>query len=318
MLQVIVVGLIAGVAAALLFLAPIGGTSLAFPLFVLSGLPVAIAGLGWGVTGGAIAALAGGIGVSAVVSALGGAVYVLLFGAPVVWVARMALLSRPIDLDQPDGDREWYPLGRLLLHAALASATGLVLIGIAIGFDPKAIVTEMTAALVDWMASAPSDVGTAPTADEIEPFVRLNVAAMPFTTGAFALAIMVLNLWLGSLIARASGRLGRPRERLWTAVLPSAASAAFGLALVLSFLPGALGDIASVFTGALGCALALIGLAVMHVYTLGVAGRSVLLILAYALTFLIGLPVILFALLGIGDGLFNLRARKLAGASPPT
>jgi hypothetical protein len=140
---------------------------------------------------------------------------------------------------------------------------------------------------------------------------------MPFTIAAFGLAIVVLNLWLGAIIARASGRLVRPREKLWTAMLPNAAGAAFGVALVLSFLPGGLGDVAGVFTGALGCALALIGLAVMHVFTLGMAARGVLLTIAYVLTLLFGLPIILFVLVGIGESFLLLRARRLGGAQPP-
>ena len=52
-MQAILIGIAAGFAAALLFLAPVGGTPLAFPLFVLTGLPLALAGLGWGLTAGA-------------------------------------------------------------------------------------------------------------------------------------------------------------------------------------------------------------------------------------------------------------------------
>ena len=54
MTQSIFVGIGAGLAAALLFLAPVSGTALAFPLFALTGLPIAIAGLGWGVVGGIV------------------------------------------------------------------------------------------------------------------------------------------------------------------------------------------------------------------------------------------------------------------------
>ena len=61
MVQIVLVGLVAGVAGALLFMSPIGGTTLAFPLFTLCGLPIAIAGLGWtmvaGLIGSAVAAI---------------------------------------------------------------------------------------------------------------------------------------------------------------------------------------------------------------------------------------------------------------------
>ncbi|MEX0852388.1 MAG: hypothetical protein WD036_03770, partial [Bauldia sp.] len=58
MVQFILVGILAGLAAALMFLAPVSGTALAFPLFALAGLPLAIAGLGWSPLAAGVAAIA--------------------------------------------------------------------------------------------------------------------------------------------------------------------------------------------------------------------------------------------------------------------
>ena len=96
MTQTIFVGIGAGLAAALLFLAPASGTVLAFPLFALTGLPIAIAGLGWGVVGGAIAAGVGTLGVLTLAHWAGGALFVFIFGAPLAFLARLAILSRPL------------------------------------------------------------------------------------------------------------------------------------------------------------------------------------------------------------------------------
>ena len=57
MVQLVLIGIGAGLAAALLFASPIGGTSLAFPLFCVTGVPIAIAGFGWTPLAAAIAAL---------------------------------------------------------------------------------------------------------------------------------------------------------------------------------------------------------------------------------------------------------------------
>ena len=57
MMQIVLIGIGAGLAAALLFVSPLSGTLLALPLFALSGLPIAIAGLGWGSLSAAIAAV---------------------------------------------------------------------------------------------------------------------------------------------------------------------------------------------------------------------------------------------------------------------
>ena len=87
MMQTILVGIAAGIAAALMFLAPIGGTVLAFPLFILTGLPIGLAGLGWGVRAGAVAVFAGTLAIFFALSSVAAAAFLLLFAAPAFWVA---------------------------------------------------------------------------------------------------------------------------------------------------------------------------------------------------------------------------------------
>ncbi len=315
-MQTVLVGIAAGFAAALMFVAPIGGTVLAFPLFLLTGLPIGLAGLGWGVAASGVAVFAGTIVILAALSVIGAASFLLLFAGPVFWITRLALMSRPVDSDKPDGDREWYPLGRMLLHLAGAVAIGVVLVGVLIGFDPQSLTGEVAAALAKWFASA--ETGAAPpTAADLEPFVRFNIAVMPFTVAAVLVFVQVFDLWLATMVARASGRLTRPRDRLWSVALPNQALAALGAAVVLAFLPGATGEIARVAAGALAGAAALTGLAVLHAVTFGMNGRAALLVVVYALLVLSGLPLLLFVILAIAEAFLSLRARRFGGA-PPT
>jgi len=315
MVQVVLVGIGAGLAAALLFLSPIGGTVLAFPLFALCGLPVAIAGLAWGSLSGLIAALAAALVVLVFFSFPAAAVHFCLFGAPIAWLAHLAGLSRPAAT--PDaGTVEWYPLGRLLAHAALAVAIGITAVGIVIGFDPDALAAELTDALVDWMAEAPG-AAVPPTAAELAPFARFNVAALPYTVSALLLIIVVFNLWLGSRIAATSGRLPRPPERLWTAVLPNEAIIAFFAAIAVAVVaPAPFAHAAGAVTGAFGAAIALIGLAVLHAVTFGGNLRTLILVATYVLLVLFGFPILLLLLLGFAEAAFHLRARRFRGASP--
>ncbi len=314
-MQAILVGIAAGIAAALMFLAPVGGTVLAFPLFILTGLPIGLAGLGWGTAAGAIAAIVGTLAIFAVLSTMGAAAFVLLFAAPIFWAARLALRSRPVG-DQASGDsREWYPLGRILVHLAAAAAIGVVLIGVLIGFDRATLTTETTQALVEWL-SAMQTTGAPPTAAELEPFVRFNLAIMPVTVPVILLFMLVFDLWLAAIVARASGRLRRPRRSVGVE-LPNRALIALAAVTALAFLPGAGGEIARVFGGALAGAAALTGLAVMHALTASLSGRTVLLAIVYALMVFSGLPLILFVLLAVGEALFHLRARRFKGV-PPT
>ena len=157
-MQTILVGIAAGIAAALMFLAPVGGTVLAFPLFILTGLPIGLAGLGWGIGGRRRRRRSPGRWRSSPrCRPSAAAAFLLLFAAPVFWVARLALLSRPADGAEPDAPREWYPLGRLLMHLAAAVAIGVVLVGILIGFDRATLTAEVTQALVELFAAHADD-----------------------------------------------------------------------------------------------------------------------------------------------------------------
>jgi hypothetical protein len=313
MVQFVFIGIGAGIASALLFLAPLGGTSFALPLFFLSGLPIAIAGLGWGALAAVLAAAIAAAIVGLGIAPPAGGIQLAVFGAPLAWLARMALLSRSL----PDGrTAEWFPLGRLLFHAAIAAAAGTVIAGAIVGFDPAALAADMTAMLTTWMSGSP-ELGPPPTAAELAPFVRANVALMPFTVPAITLFVTVLNLWLAARIVSASGRLGRPRAPAWTAALPIEAPILFVIALAVLLLPGAIGTVASAVAGAVAAAAALAGLAVLHAVTLGTNLRGVILTAAYVATIFLGLPIFLFALLGFADTFFHFRARRPGGAPPP-
>ena len=318
MLRPILVGIAAGLASALLFMAPISGSILAFPLFILTPLPVAIAGLGWGVTGGLIAAASGAVVIAALLpGVIATTIFLAIFAGPVVWLARLATMSRLNDANDPSAGIDWYPLGSVLLHAAIAVSAGLVVTGFVTGYDPAIIAEGATRVVVEFMTEVET-TGPPPTAESVQPFVSLYIAILPFTVAAFMLAVTVFNLWLGGIVARASGRMARPAERLWTVNPPNEILISFSVALVLAtLLPGAIGNVAALVAGAFGCALALVGLAVLHAVTLGMVGRGIILTAAYVLTFFSGLPLVLFAALGAAENFIHLRARRFAGA-PPT
>jgi hypothetical protein len=314
MIRAILIGIGAGFASALLFAAPLSGAALAFPLFALTGLPIAIVGLAWSMVAALAATITGAAIAAFVFSPAAGAIFALVFGLPLTWVIRLAALSRPVDEAQPEGPREWYPIGRLLLHTALAAAIGLVLVGIIVGFDPAKLATEMVDAFAAWLASSSA---TPPSREQLEGFVNFNIAAMPVTIAVILVAVLVFDLWLAAWIARRSGRLVRPADRLWTVSMPRGTLAGFAVAVIAGVFDGGLGDIGRVFAGALGCAIAMVGLAVMHALTLGNAGRGVFLTVAYALLFIFGFPILLFAILGIAESVLNFRARRF-GAAPPS
>ena len=93
MVQIVLVGLAAGAAAALLFASVASGSMAAIFLFYLAPLPILIAALGWSHWAGLIAAALA----TAAVGILSGLVFiavpVIAFGA--WWLGYLALLARP-------------------------------------------------------------------------------------------------------------------------------------------------------------------------------------------------------------------------------
>jgi len=96
MIQIAIIGIGAGAAAALLFASVTSGSWLSIPLFYLAPLPIMIAGLGWSHWAAMTAALAGALGLGAVF----GTVFLLAFSAgagfPAWWLGYLAMLARPV------------------------------------------------------------------------------------------------------------------------------------------------------------------------------------------------------------------------------
>src|ERR1700691_5310329 len=121
MMQIVLIGLGAGAAAALLFASVTSGVMLSVFLFYLAPLPIMLAALGWSHWAGLVAAVAAA-------TLLGGAFGVFFFGtflatvgAPAWWLGYLALLGRPVS-NGGGTHMEWYPPRRLVLWTAVLAA----------------------------------------------------------------------------------------------------------------------------------------------------------------------------------------------------
>src|SRR6266852_4922318 len=121
MTQVILIGVGAGAAAALLFASVTSGVGFSVILFYLAPLPIMIVALGWSHWAGLVAAVTAA-------AMLGGAfgifffgTFLTLVGAPAWWLGYLALLGRPV-ANGGAPRMEWYPPGRLVLWAAVLGA----------------------------------------------------------------------------------------------------------------------------------------------------------------------------------------------------
>lgn len=320
MIQIAIIGIGAGAAAALLFASVISGSWLSIPLFYLAPLPIMIAGLGWSHWAAMTAAIAGAIGLGAVF----GTVFLLAFAAgagfPAWCLGYLAMLARPVASTNGSGQGaasfEWYPPGRLVVWAAVL---GVLVVIVAIpnfGIDADSFRAGLRDALNAIMRV---NNGTpARTGGNTERLLEILVNAIPPAAAVLATITNLLNLWLAARVVKFSGRLARPWPQLSSMTFPPLMTAALGVAIILSFLDGMLGIVGGIVAASLLLAYGVLGFAVLHAITQGMSARSLVLGITYAGVFLLGWPMLALCLLGLIDTAIGLRGRVSAKRGPPT
>jgi hypothetical protein len=319
MMQIALIGIAAGAASALLFASVASGTLLAIPLFYLAPLPIVIAAVGWSHLAGLIAALVAATSLAVVLGGFFFISFLIGIGLPAWWLGYLALLARQVG-PQPD-DLEWYPIGRIVLWAAVLAAL-VVSVGIlAIGTDAESFRSGLRGAierLLGVRADMPKrSTFKLPGLGEMDA-VEFMVLITPPTAAVVALITNLMALWLAGRVVNVSGRLKRPWPDLAALSFPSSAHGLLAAALAATFLPGIAAIIAGVFAASLLMAYALLGLAVMHALTRGIGGRGFILGSIYVAIFVFGWPMLLMSLLGLTDALLDLRGRVAASRGPPS
>jgi len=319
MIQIAIIGIGAGAAAALLFASVTSGSWLSIPLFYLAPLPIMIAGLGWSHWAAMTAALAGALGLGAVF----GTVFLLAFSAgagfPAWWLGYLAMLARPVAATNGSGQNassfESYPPGRLVVWAA---ALGILVVIVAIpnfGIDAESFRVGLRDALnaILRVNGTPARAGS-----NTERLIEILVNAIPPAAAVLATITNLLNLWLAARVVKFSGRLARPWPQLSSMSFPPLVAAALAVAIVLSFLDGMLGIVGGIVAASLLLAYGVLGFAVLHAITQGMSARPFVLSVTYAGVILLGWPMLALCLLGLVDTAIGLRGRVSAKRGPPT
>ncbi len=319
MMQFGLVGIGAGAAAALLFASVTSGAWLSVPLFYLAPLPIMIAGLGWShwsaLTAALVGALALGIAFGPVFffSFLAGA------GVPAWWLGYLTMLARPAD--NGTAALEWYPPGRLVVWAAVLGGLMVVVAIPNFGLDAESFRAGLRNALTHiLLVETEAPAGAAPSAPgelTASRLIDFLVVAIPPMAAVLATITNMVNLWLGGVMVKFSGRLHRPWPTLATMTFPRAAIAALAVAVALSFVGSLIGIVAGVFSASLLLAYGVLGFAVLHTITRGMASRAFLLAGVYTAVLVLGWPVLALCLLGLVEAVIDLRARIAATRGPP-
>jgi Predicted membrane protein (DUF2232) len=316
MVQIVLIGIGAGAAAALLFASIASGSIVATLLFYLAPLPILIAALGWSHWAALVAALSAATALAAVLGAYFFAAFLIAVGMPAWWLGYLALLARPA---ADPASVEWYPVGRLVFWTALIGTMIVAVVIPTLGTDKDSLQAGLRGAFerairLQGAAGGPS-VADRP---ETQRLIDILAQAIPPAAAVLATLLNVVNLWLAGRVVTVSGRLRRPWPDLSQLALPTYAPGLLAVAVAGSLLPDLAGVLSGVLAAALLMAFAIAGFAVLHAVTRGMANRGVALAGAYAAVMVFGWPILGMSLLGLADTAFNIRARAAGKLGPPT
>jgi Predicted membrane protein (DUF2232) len=320
MVQIALVGLGAGAASALLFASAASGSLLAVLLFNLAPLPVLIAALGWNHWAGLLAGFTAAICLGLFLSFHFFFAFLIGTALPAWWLSYLSMLARPVASNGSTTSLEWYPVGRLVLWAAIIAACLIAVATLNIGTDKATFDAALRAAFEQALriqAQLPADSTESPLGPDSERILNFLVSVILPGAAVLATVASIFNLWLAAHVVKVSGRLHRPWPDLSSLTLPSFAPALVAGAIAGSFLPDLPGVLSGVAAASLLTTYAIVGFAVLHTVTRGRPHRVLALASTYAVVVVLVWPVLAMSLLGLADAAFNIRARVAHKRPPP-
>jgi len=313
--RIILIGLGAGFISAVVFAsATTGPLVMRLILFLLTPLALFLAGLGLGTTSAAIAGITGIILILLTGNGAATLVFATSQAIPVLILVYLASLNR-----QSGSTTEWYPVGRLVVAAALIAGISSTLTLYLLGGDLDTMRAMLRQQLELLVTNELPKIPDAPslTPQDIDEATEFVLNALPYASSISSMASLLFNMWLAGRITLASGRLQRPWPDIPAMSYPPGSPLLLAVAIGASFLSGLIGRLASTFAGSMYLAYVLLGLAVVHFITRGRSWRPFALWGLYAAMFLINTiasPAV--ALLGLIESIWPMR-RQQAPPNPP-
>jgi hypothetical protein len=312
----LLIGLGAGLVSAVVFASATTGPLLTRTLlFILTPLPLFLAGLGLRPVTAAVAGLSGTV----LLVIAGGTAPAVVFAAsqaiPVLFLIYLASLHRDVP-----GGTQWYPVGRIVLIAALIAGTLVAAMLLLLGGDIDVLRTSLRTALDDFVTNELPKLPDAPTLGpkDLDELTAVALALGPPVLAMWMMGSLLLNMWLAGRITLASGRLQRPWPDLAAMSFPPLAPLLLATATGAGFLSGMPGLIAAGFAGPLFFAYVLLGLAVVHFVTRGRPWRPFALWALYVTLFVMNtFASMAIALLGLAESVWPIRKLNAPPEGPP-
>jgi hypothetical protein len=286
-------------------------------LFLLTALPLFLAGLGLGPRAAAVAGFSGALLVLVAGSPLGALVFAASQAIPATILVYLVMLNRVAD----DGRTEWYPVGRIVIAAALIAGSFATLTLFLLGGDIETLRSALRGMLQTFVDNELPKMPDAPTLGpaDIDEATGIALALLPAASAISTMGSLLFNLWLAGRITMASGRLQRPWPDLAAMIYPPTAPLMLAASTAAGFLAGLPGMIAAGFAGPLLFAYVLLGLAVVHYTTRGRSWRPFALWGLYASLFIMNtIASLAIALLGLAEAIWPMRKLSPPPDEPPS
>jgi hypothetical protein len=320
MMQIGLLGVGSGAAAALLFASLTTASYLSIVLFYLAPLPLMIAGLGWSHWSALIGAFAGAAVLAFLFGDLFCVGFIAVVGAPSWILTRLAMLGRPTrnrdEIASFDNSIDWFPPGMLVVTAALLGAAVVLLAFPMIGLDAasfhKGMVEKLGQVLRIETGTPDGKPLSVPGVQNAQRMIEVLALVLPPAGAIVATLINLINLWLAGRVVRLSSRLARPWPQLSTMTFPVWAPILLAAAVAATFAGGLPAIAAAVVSAPLMLAYAVLGFAVLHEITRGRDSRAFVLAGVYASVLVFGWPMLLMSLLGLAETGIGIRARVAA------
>ncbi|MEZ5900855.1 MAG: DUF2232 domain-containing protein [Hyphomicrobiaceae bacterium] len=315
--QSIFLGLAAGLISATVFASATTGPMFSrLLMFLLTPFPLYLAGLGLGFLPLLVAAASATALILILSTPLTALAYAASEVLPAIALTRLTLMSREVD-----GVAHWYPIGRVVVTAALIAGLFSFAYLAAQGADIESLTKAVRPEIESFAKSLAGMPGGAEALGDkqIDELTTYFVTSLP---GAIALALMIkllASLWLAGRVTLASGRLPRPWPDFSKLELPMGSALLLVAATALSYTGDRMWLLSDGVASALRLAFALLGLAVLHHVTRGSPWRGFILATTYVgLLILSKHAMLILALIGLAETAFHYRKAAHRGPTPPS
>ena len=294
-MKILLAGLIAGFASALLMLASARVGIGATPLLFATPLPIYFVTLSFGPSAGMAGSIIAILVAGGLASPQLGLLMGLLFSIPASIAAHQANLAQQLE----DGTMEWFPVSKVLFNLAAILCIALVIAGYIVGFTPEKVLPAMKEVISEF-ATVNSPDRTL-SEDEKLAIAKNAIAVLPFLFSGMWLVIHLLNMHIAGILSRAMSFLPRPQDDIAASTsLPKLALILLPIALAATLMfDGPIQSVALVVAGMMFMAFALVGLAALHLRMRSWPGGLGILIITYLAIILFYFPLVIFAVAGV-------------------